>query len=1136
MGVAAGFWAAGHLFGAIHVWRDTMAAPLVRAIELTAAAGMMCALVCLWRLLTAKSGFDHPIESRIDGLLAGLAAANLASEFLVLPATRHASLGIAPQGALLVLQLSFVCGIVGAACGIVWQPAPEAKASFACLLGAAALRAFSFDWSAPDVVREFDGGIVKLGAAAGVYGLIGLACWFAVKSRGRRSGLAAAEPGRLIRGLGVPGVCVLAQLAIVVRIALEPKPHWAPLLFLIPSFLLIAYRVSFSASLAQRLTERTRERDRMAALVNMSRIIAEASNLESLIRQLAIASAQAVRCGSARIALIEPGSREARWFFNQPGEPPAPDSDYAWAMAGYLLDVPGPISLSSPGTFVPAVIDEQWRADGKRSGLVAPLRAKGEMIGFLELWDCDPEWSFASEDAATVAAMNQEASLAIQHARALDAARRSAEDRALILRVSQAATSVLGLNAVAGEIALNSLSVAGAESCAIELWLPDEQRFEVIADHSVADWPGEVMTGSKQRGDSNVVYHYAFHHAEPLHIRRGDPIFSDPTIFELMNGWGIGTAVTYPLRADGQLIGLLEVFSRKLDVFDAAAIRLGEQIAAQAALAIRHAHMLAVAKQNADERAILLRVSQAATSSSNVRDLLHEITVITLELPVVESCSVRLWHKEMHLLERVAGAAVPDWDILDAVAGRLDMRALPMSTTMTQRDPVLHDLTDEEVVGGRLQMLVDMGVGSMLVLPLWIADECVGELILASRARGVFSDKLRRLGQEIGQLTAVAIQRARAHDDIRQLADEQAAMLKVSQTIGQSLDQREVFGEITAAGLTLPGFEACQLELWRLESRQLEIAGTSYIPEWWEGSPRGTLIDAELWPTTMTVIHSRQPLIFDANSPFLTAYERDALFVKDKTGSALIVPIASGGECAGTLTFYSRAVNAFNDRHMRLGLNLANQASLAIERARVHEALGEQAATDGLTGLLNHRAVQDRIGAEISRANREDKAVAVLMVDVDSFKQINDCYGHLAGDRTLQEVSKCLRRAVRGTDHVGRYGGDEFLIVLPGAEAIEALVAAERIIHGAELARVTIDSNPVDIQLSVGFAVYPVDGSDPATLIAAADRSMYAAKHFHSAVPRSIMSSGHEPPKPWRPRPGKRTNVDAQALGRRLPL
>ena len=1098
--------------------------------------GMLSAAAGVVQLVTASSGFDQPIETRIDGLLAGLAAANLATVFLLLPNATILSVRSSQGIAFLTIQLVFTALLALLAVGLVWQPAPNARASLACLLGGASIQLATFHWQTLDLTREFDSGNYKILVAFSVYGLIILGSHFALRSRKRHVGLANTAPNILSRALGIPGVCVLIQLGIVIRLAVDRDAHWAPVLLIIPSFFLIAYRLSATSSLAVRLTERTREVERMAALVDISRTIAESVDLSTVMQGLAFASALAVRCGKARVALLHDASGDVRWFNNEQRLRPNPDGNYARAIAALIGPRTAPFTLGSTDRLDPAIL-QRWQWFDPHIGLVAPLRDDARLLGFIELWDADETWRFAPEDISVVAAMAQEVSLALRHAGALAAAQRSAEDRALILRVSQAATSVLGLGAVAEEIAVSSLAVDGVESCAIEHWLPDDGEFEVIADHSVEDWPGEVMTGARNRGDSNVIYDYAFANTDPLVVRKGDAVATDPKLLDLMELWDVGSAVTYPLWADGQLIGLLEMFSRAADAFDASAVRLGEQIAAQASLAIRHAHMLTVAKRTADERAVLLRVSQAATSSSNMREMLDQIATISVELPSVESCSVRLWHKDEHVLERVAGVAVPDWNLLQIAEIRMDTRTSPRFTDPTrQRTPTVFDAASQEIGSEPNLLLTALGIGTLLMVPLWIGDVLVGELIFASRERAAFDDDVQRLAEEIGQLTAVAIQRARAQDEVRQHADEQAAMLRVSQSIGRSLDQRQVFSEIIAAGLTLPGFEACQLELWRSETNQLEIAGTSHIPEWWEGSPAGTLISADLWPTTMSVITSIEPVIFGRDSTQLTDYERDVLFVKDKTGTALIVPIASAGQSFGTLTFYSRSVNAFGERHVRHGLNLANQAALAIERARVHERLEEQAVTDGLTGLLNHRALQERLNVEISRANREEKPLAVLMIDVDSFKEINDAFGHVAGDEVLREVSRTLRGCVRSTDYVGRYGGDEFMIILPGADAADALIAAERMIRRAESTTVDAGAATLRIQFSVGFAVYPGDGIDPSGLITAADHSMYSAKHFRAAEPRPISSTPLHRSRPQPHRDGRTDAIGAQALGRRRPL
>ena len=128
-------------------------------------------------------------------------------------------------------------------------------------------------------------------------------------------------------------------------------------------------------------------------------------------------------------------------------------------------------------------------------------------------------------------------------------------------------------------------------------------------------------------------------------------------------------------------------------------------------------------------------------------------------------------------------------------------------------------------------------------------------------------------------------------------------------------------------------------------------------------------------------------------------------------------------------------------------MDLASQGAIAIERFRMHAALKEQANTDGLTGLLNHRAIQERLDVELARAQRADQSVAVLMVDLNRFKHVNDTHGHQIGDRVLQRIAQVLKSTLREYDEVGRYGGDEFLVILPEAGATEATEIANRILH-----------------------------------------------------------------------------------------
>ena len=174
---------------------------------------------------------------------------------------------------------------------------------------------------------------------------------------------------------------------------------------------------------------------------------------------------------------------------------------------------------------------------------------------------------------------------------------------------------------------------------------------------------------------------------------------------------------------------------------------------------------------------------------------------------------------------------------------------------------------------------------------------------------------------------------------------------------------------------------------------------------------------------------------------------------------------------------------------------IANQVAISLQNAHMYQALEEQATTDGLTGLVNHRTFQERFSAMLGRADRHKFPVSLILTDIDHFKKVNDTYGHPAGDEVLRRVAAILKASARKIDIVARYGGEEFAIVLEATDRAGARQLAERI--RIEVAQQNFQSGkgPFKATLSLGVASYPEDARAKADLIAQADQSLYAAKH-----------------------------------------
>jgi diguanylate cyclase (GGDEF)-like protein len=171
------------------------------------------------------------------------------------------------------------------------------------------------------------------------------------------------------------------------------------------------------------------------------------------------------------------------------------------------------------------------------------------------------------------------------------------------------------------------------------------------------------------------------------------------------------------------------------------------------------------------------------------------------------------------------------------------------------------------------------------------------------------------------------------------------------------------------------------------------------------------------------------------------------------------------------------------------------QVGLSVANLRLREALREQSIRDPLTGLFNRRYLEETLEREIRRAVRSECVLGILMLDLDHFKKFNDTFGHEAGDTVLRETAAFLTRCVRAEDIVCRFGGEEFVIILPIADIHATQARAERI--RSKLRELTIlhqGKTVGQVSVSVGVAELPQHGTTPKTLLEAADAAMYAAK------------------------------------------
>ncbi len=215
----------------------------------------------------------------------------------------------------------------------------------------------------------------------------------------------------------------------------------------------------------------------------------------------------------------------------------------------------------------------------------------------------------------------------------------------------------------------------------------------------------------------------------------------------------------------------------------------------------------------------------------------------------------------------------------------------------------------------------------------------------------------------------------------------------------------------------------------------------------------------------------------------------------------LRVQLTAQGEALGVLCLDADCDHASDDasrplqHRMQFYGAVAKNLALAISNLRLRELLQQQALQDPLTGLPNRRFLIETLEREMHRSVRHGQPLSVIMLDVDNFKIFNDRFGHEAGDAVLVDLGALLRQSVRGEDAVSRYGGEEFIVLLPGADQDVALRRTESIRRKVELLTVDHHGQPLGrITISAGIAVYPLHAKDPNALLRAADQAMYASK------------------------------------------
>lgn len=358
------------------------------------------------------------------------------------------------------------------------------------------------------------------------------------------------------------------------------------------------------------------------------------------------------------------------------------------------------------------------------------------------------------------------------------------------------------------------------------------------------------------------------------------------------------------------------------------------------------------------------------------------------------------------------------------------------------------------------------------------------DILTASLAKYSFDDL-----ENSGELARQLIEHRALILMLKQQTDELDALKKLSINLTSSLELPDVLDAVVTEAIRLV-FNARDVNIFLYKNQKLSFGaaldseGTRNKP-WSKPRSNGLTYSVARNGETIIVENTREHPLFQ-NIP------------DNWAGSIIGIPLKVGNTVVGVMNLSRSKVGEFSPSELRLLNLLADQAAVAISNASLHQIISHQAYSDTLTGLPNRRALDERLEEEVMSARRNNYSFAVVMMDLDGFKAVNDTYGHSTGDDVLRLVFNQMARGVRNTDFLARYGGDELTLILSQSDMSSATVVTAKIVDGMKKIKFTFpDNKKLKLGISGGIALYPIHARIGADLLRAADAALYQAKKYN---------------------------------------
>lgn len=541
---------------------------------------------------------------------------------------------------------------------------------------------------------------------------------------------------------------------------------------------------------------------------------------------------------------------------------------------------------------------------------------------------------------------------------------------------------------------------------------------------------------------------------------------------------GLRSVVAISLQAKEQAFGVLLLGTPDSRRFTPAEYRLLLALGHQIGMAVENSYLVQQTSRRSEELHVLNEIGRALSSTLNKEELLN-----------------RVWEELRRLF------AVENFYIAELDPVRDEMRfhvEIIGGTRMPKRARRIGNHLTEYVIRTRQPVLIrenfvsevkKLGVepirtgGCFCCVPLVAYDHAIGAMAVFSDQEHAFDEGHLELLRVLASEASIAIENARLFQEERTKARHLALLNTISRNAIATINPDEMLAKITEqleSGLT---YDHIGIGMLDYSTREVVIQAES-------GKRRGAAGQRIALGSGLIghVARNGQLAAYSANVPAESALKP----LLSESVAAMALPVFFAEQLHGILYVESSQPADFSEEEVLLLRTLADLIAGALHNALSFQKAQEQAITDGLTGVKTHRFFMEALSAEWKRSTRAGRAFALVLMDLDRFKFVNDFYGHLEGDLVLQRVGHILETNCRRSDVVARYGGDEFVILMPETNMEHARQLASKLRGWIAADTLLREKN---ISASFGIACYPLHGSSPQELIQVADASMYLSKH-----------------------------------------